>query len=363
MPNDYQYEKGRAGEAVAATFGPQSLLGDLQDETTVGTRLRRELEFRYLTVCWTRELPQVTPSDLGRSYLKWWRSGRRDLLIGRSVLAALARHGSKSRPLTRKVSGTWLGEQLRGHHLHVIEFLAGAGVRPDLRRNSEEQMAASCEFDAVVKASFGDVLAALFSEGKLSVAQVSEQSGVDKSYIRLLIDGGAVPNLHVLFRLRRALRHGVAELISMTEARIESGPRQRVVPRFGSWPSNKDVTSVVESDRTCFEPSRQATSLANAAVMRAARLRVGGLSQERLARDALIDRTYLSVLERAHVVPGISAIIEIARQCGLRGATYISLVEALVQTDINAANANRLLEQQLRPTMALIPSTLRFASR
>jgi transcriptional regulator with XRE-family HTH domain len=57
------------------------------------------------------------------------------------------------------------------------------------------------------------------------------------------------------------------------------------------------------------------------------RRKAAGLSQERLALDAGLDRTYISMLERRVRQPALGALIAIARSLGVKAWQIVAAVE------------------------------------
>jgi transcriptional regulator with XRE-family HTH domain len=55
-----------------------------------------------------------------------------------------------------------------------------------------------------------------------------------------------------------------------------------------------------------------------------------GLSQEKLASESNLDRTYISLLERGLRQPSLSSIIQISKALNISAVRIISQVEALL---------------------------------
>jgi len=53
-----------------------------------------------------------------------------------------------------------------------------------------------------------------------------------------------------------------------------------------------------------------------------------GMSQETLAFEAGLDRTFISMLERGQRLPSIATLLAVAKPLGLSGAELIARVEA-----------------------------------
>ena len=58
-----------------------------------------------------------------------------------------------------------------------------------------------------------------------------------------------------------------------------------------------------------------------------------GVSQERLALEANIDRSYMSKLENSVYQPSLSKILDLAEVLGIRAGEIVDRVEALVKQD------------------------------
>ncbi len=67
-------------------------------------------------------------------------------------------------------------------------------------------------------------------------------------------------------------------------------------------------------------------------VLRDAREKAG-LSQDQLAHDAGLHRTYISLLERGQRQPTLKAIVALARALGLAPSTLVSRFEGRVGED------------------------------
>lgn len=343
-PNLQRLERRAVREAVTATIAPDVLRGDLPVENTVGTRLRRELESRYLTVAWVGKPRAACVRELRRTAYPWWIEDIRDRLIGESVLAALAHRGPKS-GRRRLLTGCRLNEQLTMRGLE----LAGTFVQPRKYLNPEVRVHASLEFDGLVKRAISEELSTLLTQRELSVAQVARESGVDRGYLYQLCAGGRVPSLHTLFRLRGPFKLSAAGLMELIEQRM-TGSRKRVVSlRLNS--SSLTMGGSANSVESCSIESNsldRTISLGHAHMLRAARRRLTGLSQERFAHESFIDRAYASRLERGLSQPSVPMAMQIAHQLGLHAASYVALVEFLIQVEVNLQNANCLLERHLK---------------
>ena len=58
-----------------------------------------------------------------------------------------------------------------------------------------------------------------------------------------------------------------------------------------------------------------------------------GLSQDQLAHDAGLHRTYISLLERGQRQPSLKAIVALAKALGLAPSTLVSRFEGRVDED------------------------------
>lgn len=52
-----------------------------------------------------------------------------------------------------------------------------------------------------------------------------------------------------------------------------------------------------------------------------------GLTQEQLAFEAKLHRTYISLLERDKKAPTLTALFRICRACGIRPSTLVARIE------------------------------------
>jgi transcriptional regulator with XRE-family HTH domain len=77
---------------------------------------------------------------------------------------------------------------------------------------------------------------------------------------------------------------------------------------------------------------RQRVATAFGAILRTARAGAG-ISQEKLAERADIDRTYPSLLERGRRQPTLSKLIDIANAVGIEPAVLVTLTVARVRRE------------------------------
>lgn len=57
-----------------------------------------------------------------------------------------------------------------------------------------------------------------------------------------------------------------------------------------------------------------------------------GLSQEKLALEANLDRTFISLLERGLRQPSFTTILDIAKVLGVTAASLVELVESAIDS-------------------------------
>lgn len=343
-------------EAIQAALSDGSLLGDLSEELSVGMRFRRELESRLITL----ELAAGGQSARSRRPSSGrepkWNEDKRDRLIGDAVIASFGR----LRSTDRRVAGTALSSRLyfainrRGLILAEIPNRYYSSVHRGVHSSET-----TTDFEASVIAAFSGVLSNFISASQLTLSCVARRSYMNRSYLHRLVSssGGSMAGFEILFRLRNTFESTAAEIMVSVErqmvALLEESTSRRS-PK--AYPMVVSVTSEQPNDASETSTSRSLLSTAHATILRAARLRVGGISQERFALECKLDRTYMSDLERARAHPSIATVMVLSRRLGLRAATYVALVEELTQTMINEQNATRLLEVRLQTCGDLLGS-------
>ena len=61
--------------------------------------------------------------------------------------------------------------------------------------------------------------------------------------------------------------------------------------------------------------------------------KIANLSQERLAQESNLDRTYISLLERGLRQPTLSTIMQLSKALNMSSAAFVSAVETIINED------------------------------
>lgn len=333
-------------EAIRATLAPQSLRGDLATELTLGMRLRRELALRNVMVSWSRGPEKRGPMEPHRGRQILWHEDNRDRPIGRALVSTLAHAEAVGAELSDVVARDLVvALRRRGlsaapawNRIACFRGFTDAQMPGETRREYR---------DSVIEA-FGDVLSAALENCDKSLVQAVRLSGLSRAYVRDLVEcrKNSVPSLDVLLRLRSPLRCSAADMVALVEEHVKLRrgrmKRDSLRLRFATG-SGVDLTA---AEGLTLPQSRRASSLAFATIFRSTRLRLGGLSQEHFALEAGLDRTHVSELERARTYPSIAAVIAVAYRLGVRAATYVGLVETLIQSERDGMQVHQLLGER-----------------
>jgi predicted transcriptional regulator len=340
-------------EAIRATLAPQSLLGDLPAELTLGMRLRRELALRNVMVSWSRGSEKRGAIEPYRARQILWHEDNRDRPIGRALVSTLAHVEVVGAEVPDEVARDLVGAlRRRGlsaapawNRIACFRGFTDAQMPGEMRREYR---------DSVIEA-FGDALSAVSKNSDISVVQTARLSGLSRGYVLDVMEcrKDSVPSLDVLFRLRSSLRCSAVDMVARIENHLKRrGGRMKRVSLRNQFPTEIALDPTAAEELT-LSPPRDALSLAFATILRATRLRLGGLSQEHFALEAGLDRTHVSQLERARTHPSVATVIAVAHRLGVQAGTYVGLIESLIRTKIDDAHAYQLLDARFGKEGAL----------